>query len=307
MRSALALSVLALACGSGDGGAGGAGGPAAVCGNMKVERPEDCDPPNAAAGCGPNCRFFQVTPTTLAITVKVNGGLEATYSGFDGDSCADILGAGRQGFVRLEIAGPTSLSKELSCSAAVAHVINVMTAGDYTISATLTEDDGMGGRVMLGPTATKTVTAAASAETKVVIGIPHDTFPRQYQGTLYFRAERLGTAASCAMAMPAATRQRVKLTRGGQVVAGMIEEETIRGTTYPAQALDGQAQGPCRVPSTPDDVQKVRMLDWGPYELQIEATDDAGAPQYCKKAPVFVGAGNDNYIFRFDLAAGPCM
>ncbi len=313
-RAALRAGLLLLLASCGDGGgsggasgSGGSGGGTMVCGNGRVEGHEDCDPPDPARSCGSNCKFLLSMPTRLSVTAKVNGDLAMTRSGFDGDSCSEVLTPGRRGFVKLDLQGPAPMNTEVACSAAVGALVDVGMAGSYTITATLTEDDGHGGRTMLAPPVTKTVTAIAMMDTPVEVGFPFDSFATTYKGSLKFRVEKIGGAAACAMATMPVTKQRLKLSRGGQVVMTRTEDTMTGGMTVPGQATDGAAEGACHTPTGPDDLQRlVELIDWGPYDLVVELRDDAGMTRYCKSYPVFVGAGQDNYIFRFDVPAGAC-
>ncbi len=302
-----------LSCGDGGGGSSGSsgssggGGGTMVCGNGKVEGREDCDPPDPARSCGSNCKFTITTPTRLSITAKVNGALAMTRSGFDGDTCSEVLTTGRLGFIKLDIQGPASMSMEVACSAAVGTLVDVGMPGAYTVTATLIEDDGRGGRTMLAPPASKMATAVAMMDTPIEIGFPYDSFQTSYKGSLKFRVEKVGGATTCAAAMMPVTKQRLKLLKGGQVVTTRTEDTMPGGMPLPGQATDGVAEGACHTPAGPDDLQRIaELLDWGPYDLVVELRDDTGMTRYCKSYPVFVGAGQDNYIFRFDVPAGAC-
>lgn len=315
LRAAAGLLLLLLAsCGDGGGsggggssGTGGGGGGGSVCGNGRVEAREDCDPPDPARSCGTNCRFMITMPTRLTVTARVNGDLAMTRSGFDGDSCSEVLTPGRAGFIKLDIQGPASMSMELACSAAAGTVVDVGMAGAYTVTATLTEDNGRGGRTMLAPPASKGVTAVAMMDTPVEIGFPYDTFATSYKGALKFRVEKIGGATSCATAATPVTRQRLKLLKAGQVVMTRTEDAMAGGMPLPGQATDGVAEAACHTPVGPDDLQRIaELLDWGPYDLVVELRDDLGMTRYCKSYPLFVGAGQDNYIFRLDVPAGAC-
>ncbi len=268
-------------CGNDGGNADAA--PPAVCGDMVVMPPEQCDDGNddQTDSCR-NCRSFQPHITRVRWSFNPD-----PMHDFLGDGCLDVAAS----TVKVELSGAGTASKTTTCSQ-FQTTFEGLPAGTYT--AAVTPLDNSGASLVRSPV---TITFTASAEPNmteqhdVVIGPPD--WSRPYTGTFLFLLK--WAMKACNTASPPVARQRVLMT------INSVPVNTV--TTWngmPGYRLDGSQTAPC-VLSTISLAERAANLPFGPARLTVWGMDAVGAVRYQGTFDTFVGAGTANPVLQFDV------
>jgi hypothetical protein len=198
------------------------------------------------------------------------------------------LGVGAD-LVKLEISGARAVSETFACQDGQT-ILMGLPVGDYTITATLLEEDDLTGeRTPL--TGGQTTSEFSFDETDVTADVifAFGDFLRGYRGSYYFKASWAGTRM-CAQANPPVARVRVRLERDRQPLGGMTSD---------GMPLDGSATGSCKdfmgSPYLAND------LPWGPATISVSGLDVGDREQFAGSWDTFIGAGRSNPEFQFDV------
>lgn len=268
-------------CG-GDDGATDARLPA-VCGDMVVEPPEQCDDGNSdQTDTCRNCRSF--LPQRSIIRWLFN---PDEARGFSGDGCIDVAATS----VRVDISGASTASKTSPCEQ-FQTTFEGLPAGDYT--AAVTPLDGSGASLVRAPaTTTFTATATPNTQEQYTVIVPPAAWSRPMTGTFLFVLK--WATKTCATATPPVVRQRVLMTINDVPVTATTMWNNMAG-----YKLDGSVAAPC-VPSTIALAERANALPFGPARLSVQGTDGAGTTRFAGTFDTFVGAGTANPVMTFDV------
>ena len=275
------VALVAAGCGNGDGGADAR--PPAVCGNMMVEPPEQCDDGNTdETDVCRRCRSFQPQRTLIRWVFNPD-----EMRGFVGDGCVDVAATS----VRVDLTGAGSATRTTACEQFQA-TFDGLAAGTYT--ASVTPLDSGGASLVRAPiTTTFTATGAANTTEQHTVVVPHTSWSRAYTGTFLFLFKWNGQG--CGAATPPVARQRVLMTIGGVPVATVTMFNGM-----PGYKLDGSVAAPC-VPSTISLAERANALPFGPATVTVTGTDAAGTARFAETFDTFVGAGTANPVMTFDV------
>ncbi|HVV88088.1 MAG TPA: DUF4215 domain-containing protein [Kofleriaceae bacterium] len=268
-------------CGNGNGGADAA--PPAVCGDMVVEPPEQCDDGNAdqTDACR-FCRSFQPHRTLIKWTFNAD-----PMDGFAGDGCSDV--AATQ--VKVDLTGASTVSKTTTCEQFQA-TFDGLPAGDYTAAVTPLDVNGTSLVRAPGTTVFSTDGSPNMSEQHEVAITPN-LWSRAYTGSFLFIFK--WAMKTCTTAQPPVARQRVKLTINSVPVTTVTMWNGMQG--YP---LDGSVAAPC-VLSNITLAERANALPFGPAQLTVQGTDAQGNTRFEGTFDTFVGAGTANPVLTFDV------
>lgn len=273
---ALGLALVALPACSDDGGQ--------VCGNGKLEAPEQCDDGNTDEFDACRMCVAYVPPRNV---VKWEFNANAA-PGFSSDGCLDVNAA----TVRVDLSGPANLTRDGGCTLRQVS-FEELPAGMYTVA--VTPLDSGGASLTAGPvTVTMPANVTPGTVVETVVNVPPNAWARPMTGTFYFMIRWAGM--TCTAAAPPVVQQNVLMTISGVPVTAM----TSVSTGYPVYPMNGTVDVTC-VPSTLGQAEAVDTLPFGPAEVIVVGKDSGGAVMFRGTFPTFVGAGRANPVLTFDV------
>ncbi|MEZ4400444.1 MAG: DUF4215 domain-containing protein [Kofleriaceae bacterium] len=255
-----------------------------VCGDGRVDPPEQCDDGNTDEFDGCRMCVAYIAPKNV-IKWDFNA---AAAPGFTSDGCADVAATS----VRVALSGPASQTKDGTCSLRQVS-FEALPAGTYTAAVTPLDSAGMP-LVTTPATATLEANLVPSTTVETVVNVEPTLWARPMTGTFYFVLRWGGL--ECAMAAPPVTTQVVTMTIGGSPVTA----STSSNTGYPSYRVDGTQPVTCITAST-SSAEAIDGLAFGPIQIAVVGRDAGGAEMFRGAFSSFVGAGRSNPVLIFDV------
>jgi cysteine-rich repeat protein len=255
-----------------------------VCGDMRVEPPEQCDDGNLDEldACRMCVAYF--APRNV-VKWTFNA---AAAPGFSSDSCNDL----EVSSVRVDLTGPMAASASASCSQGQVG-FEALPAGTYT--ASVTPLDLAGSSLVTAPaTGTLDGNQVPSTTTELSVNVGPALWARPPIGNYYFRLKWAGM--TCTMAAPPVTTQVVTLSIAGVPVNALTSD--VNG--LPAYNVNGTQPIGC-VASTPATAEHVDGLPFGPARIAVIGRDSGGAEMFRETFDTFIGAGRANPTIELDV------
>lgn len=255
-----------------------------VCGNGKLEPPEQCDDGNPDEFDACRLCVAYVPPRNV---VKWEFNANAA-PGFTSDGCLDVNASN----VRVELTGPSTQSRDGGCTLRQV-TFEELPAGLYTIA--VTPLDSAGASLVTAPvTAMVEANVTPGTVVETVVNVGPSAWARPMTGTFYFVLRWAGM--TCTMAAPPVAQQNVRLTIGGVPVT----VSTSATTGHPSYRLDGTVDVTC-VASTLGQAEAVDTLPFGPAQMTVVGKDGTGAVMFRGTFDTFVGAGRANPVLTLDV------
>lgn len=262
-------------------------GGAAVCGNGKVDRGEQCDKGAQngvdGSGCSTKCQYANISVATIQVSYSK---LIDEVPGFDGVSC-DALGIGGAHVV---LAGPQGADETwMGCTQS--KMYGNVQPGTYQATITLL-DAGMS--PLTNPVSTAMTDVQKGPVTYLAINFHQADFVKQdYTGQLDWNPSWGTAGQACAAA-------------GVTNEALILKDPQGKPVTMPAMTSDGLKVdgtfGKCFSKDAKTLYERIGPLPWGHYSLTIMGRA-MGELTHCKTFALFLAPGIDTPTYELTVDA----